>query len=159
MANWSRALFQSPSCSDTRKRRHDGVRPPSTRFPASRSPNHTLLEIELREVVLTQRQLAGVTHENLVELRRLHAGVRQHGVYLSAVVDLMLKQVQQGAVLALGLDPLRPHHVGRVAQRIVTRAVAQCDQTPVDGPLLAVQVGELGAPRRNTERGRSITWT
>src|SRR6476620_251229 len=55
--------------------------------------------------------------EELVALRRLHACATQHAVRLTAVMDVMLEQVQQQSVGALGLhacaamhtnDPIRP---------------------------------------------------
>ena len=47
-------------------------------------------------------QLEIVVEEELVELRRLHRGSRQHRMHLAAMVDLVNEQMRQEIADALG---------------------------------------------------------
>lgn len=72
------------------------ARAPDRRHTASAHP-----EAELAELCLTQRELRG--HEELIELRRLHARAGEHRVRLPAVMDLVDKEVQQHTSHAIDL--------------------------------------------------------
>ena len=57
------------------------------------SPDFTFGETELLEVLRAQRPLFLMIQEELVELRWWHGGGRKHGVYLTAMMNLVLKEM------------------------------------------------------------------
>jgi len=103
-------------------------------------PDDVFIEAQSLEVVRTAMGLP--LHEELVQLRRLHAGARHHGMRLSAVVGLVVEQVHQHPI-----DPVRLYvgsavHVDGLPQRGGLESVAECDESRVDGTLFARQVGQ-----------------
>src|SRR5215469_12400063 len=66
------------------------------------APNSRLSPSKFVEFIRTQRCLCG--GEEFVELRRWHGGAGEHRVRLTAMMNLMLEQVQQEAVGTLRLD-------------------------------------------------------
>ena len=116
---------------------------------ASRAPSlpHTVSSVHPSAANSEARSGASATEIELVELRRLHARADEHGMGLAAMMDLVLEQVQEQPVAALGLDARIPVQSHSGAERLLRQGLADGNQPPIDGRLLALQVRHRGAGR------------
>ena len=129
----------------------------------SRGPRPFPRSSPTRELMGAERRLGlGI---KLIELGRLHARARQHGMGLAAMMDLVLEEVQQQPVATLGLDAcvaIEPHHSAEralgqgVANSMRRRSTAACSRcrsaTVAHGVRSAHAFGRASRPRGHRRR-------
>src|SRR3954451_1843274 len=94
------------------------------------SPDRVLAPAQSRELAGPERRFS--FRKELVKLWRLPTTGRQHRMRPPAMVDLMLKQVHQNPVAAVGLYPripVDPHHAVETLRR---QRIADRDQAGVN---------------------------
>src|SRR5262249_21746403 len=101
---------------------------------------------ELLELAGAKRRF--FCRKELIELRRLDARARQHGVRLPAMMDIMLKQMHEQPIAPLTLHFRAAVDLHDVIEASARQRVADRYQAPVDRGLSRHQLCERGTRNR-----------
>jgi len=116
-------------------------------------PNCRLCPSELVELGGAQRRLCD--REEFVELRRRYGGAAEHRMRLAAMVDLVLKQVQQEAIGPLRLHARAEVHLNDPVWPGFVERIAPGDQASIDRRLGGPQLRDRGTGNWIGPRGRA----
>src|SRR5688572_14885791 len=92
-------------------------------------PDFVLRPPQFRELRCAQRSFT--CGEELVELRGRDVGAAQHRVRLTAMMNLMLKEMQQQPVHSLALDTIFAVDLNEAIEIGVAESIDDSDQSPV----------------------------